>query len=290
MDFIDGPANDVVRVYVDNAMVHAGTSWEDYFRDCEGNPTRPVDSLLFRASGTAAPATAGQGFLIDNLSISTFDPPPPAIIVTKNVIGTPSPQTDFGVRVTCTDQDLQVPAPVVIPDFVFTAAGGTLSEDLAPGDLNCSVAEYDTGFASTVQIACAAENPPGQIVYAECLTPTTFRIDATALLRARLYGAITITVTNTFNRVPPPPPPPPPPPAHICNKQTVTVDLAQGQSPTAGPDVIRGTAGNDVINALGGDDNVCALGGEDTINGGPGADRLFGAGGHATVTGTAFAG
>ncbi|MBC7790022.1 MAG: hypothetical protein H7Z74_08750, partial [Anaerolineae bacterium] len=32
MDFVDGPSNDVVRVYVDGALRHTGTSWENYFR------------------------------------------------------------------------------------------------------------------------------------------------------------------------------------------------------------------------------------------------------------------
>jgi hypothetical protein len=71
MDFVAGAANDVVKVYVDGSLAHTGTSWEDYFRDCEGNPTRTVDSLLFRSSGTAQPANAGKGFLIDNLSAET---------------------------------------------------------------------------------------------------------------------------------------------------------------------------------------------------------------------------
>ena len=71
MDFPDGPANDVVEVYLDDQLVHTGTSWEDYFRDCEGNATRTVDSLLFRSSGANAPASDGLGFLIDNVSITT---------------------------------------------------------------------------------------------------------------------------------------------------------------------------------------------------------------------------
>lgn len=71
MSFVDGPANDVVQVFVDGALRHTGTSWEDYFRDIEGNPTRTVDSILFRTGGTAAPATAGNGFLVDNLVIAT---------------------------------------------------------------------------------------------------------------------------------------------------------------------------------------------------------------------------
>ncbi len=68
MQFVDGIDNDIVNVYVDGVLKHTGQSWEDYFRDCEGNPTRPVDSILFRTAGTAAPATAGNGFVIDNLS------------------------------------------------------------------------------------------------------------------------------------------------------------------------------------------------------------------------------
>lgn len=71
MHLLEGPANDVVKVYVDGILVHTGTSWEDYFRDVEGNPTRTVDSLLFRASGVAVPANYDKGFLIDNVAIST---------------------------------------------------------------------------------------------------------------------------------------------------------------------------------------------------------------------------
>jgi uncharacterized repeat protein (TIGR01451 family) len=79
MDLLDGPHNDIVKVYVDGTLVHTGTSWEDYYRWCaESNPlpsaatdqSRTIDSLLFRASvgsGTA-PGTLGNGFLFDNLS------------------------------------------------------------------------------------------------------------------------------------------------------------------------------------------------------------------------------
>ena len=69
MLFVDGPANDVVQIFVDGALKHTGTTWEDYFRDQEGNPTHTVDSILFRTAGTAAPATAGKGFLIDNFTL-----------------------------------------------------------------------------------------------------------------------------------------------------------------------------------------------------------------------------
>ena len=71
MNFREGTRNDLVRVYVDNNLVHTGTSWEDYFRYCEGNPTRTVDSVLFRTAGAPAPATLGKGFLIDRLLLTS---------------------------------------------------------------------------------------------------------------------------------------------------------------------------------------------------------------------------
>jgi parallel beta-helix repeat protein len=73
MDFFNGPANDIVKVYVDNALVHTGTSWEDYFRECEVTQTRTVDSLIFQArtSGGTALGTLGNGFLFDNLNYSS---------------------------------------------------------------------------------------------------------------------------------------------------------------------------------------------------------------------------
>lgn len=80
MDFVDGTANDVVEIYIDGVSKIVGTSWEDYFRVEEGNPTRTVDSLLFRVGGTAVPAHAGKGFFVDNVSITTPEP----VAVTEN--------------------------------------------------------------------------------------------------------------------------------------------------------------------------------------------------------------
>jgi hypothetical protein len=77
MNFYDGPGNDVVRVFVDGVLKHTGRSWEDYyFYDTESSPNPPrvsrtVDSLLIRATGTPAPATAGQGFLFDAISYTS---------------------------------------------------------------------------------------------------------------------------------------------------------------------------------------------------------------------------
>ena len=77
-DFFEGPRNDVVQVFVDDTLVHTGTSWEDFFRYCEATDTsRTVDSLLLQArtSGGTAPGTSGYGFLVDNLDLESGPAP-----------------------------------------------------------------------------------------------------------------------------------------------------------------------------------------------------------------------
>jgi hypothetical protein len=77
VDYLEGPSNDIVKIYVDGILVHTGTTWENYFRyDVESaaeQTPRTTDSLIFRASGTAVPANAGNGFLFDNFDLSTGD-------------------------------------------------------------------------------------------------------------------------------------------------------------------------------------------------------------------------
>jgi hypothetical protein len=81
MDFVDGPHNDIVKVYVDGSLRHIGTSWEDYFRWCTesgggtgttvADQSRTVDSMIFRVGGGQGethPLNRFKGFLIDNLS------------------------------------------------------------------------------------------------------------------------------------------------------------------------------------------------------------------------------
>lgn len=71
----------------------------------------------------------------------------------------------------------------------------------------------------------------------------------------------------------------------FCAGKAATVNLAKGQSPTAGNDVIVGTAGNDVIKAGGGNDLVCGGAGDDTLVGGPGKDKLLGEAGNDKLKG-----
>ena len=119
MDFVDGVRNDIVNVYVDGTFVHTGTSWEDYFRECEGNSTRTVDSLLFRASGTAS-STLGNGFLIDNLTLSSSLSTPCVISTTAG------PPTVYTLLADCTtDHTMLVPQNV--GGSVFNGNGHTIT-------------------------------------------------------------------------------------------------------------------------------------------------------------------
>jgi streptogramin lyase len=71
-----------------------------------------------------------------------------------------------------------------------------------------------------------------------------------------------------------------------CGGLPVTVNLADGDVPTAGDDVILGRPTGETINALGGHDRICSGGGNDTINGGPGDDRGYGGPGNDKLNGS----
>jgi hypothetical protein len=86
MDFLDGPGNDVVRVYVDGELRHTGTSWENYYfydpngKSNFGGAPPVVNRMMFRTGsdvhrgipGDPALGTMGHGFVIDNLWQTTF--------------------------------------------------------------------------------------------------------------------------------------------------------------------------------------------------------------------------
>lgn len=90
IDFVDGvtdnagvlSGNDVVKVYVNGSLAHTGTTWELYYyfneRIVAGTPRRQaVNAVLYRLAGTAAPATAGNGFHFLSSTTANSDPQPP---------------------------------------------------------------------------------------------------------------------------------------------------------------------------------------------------------------------
>jgi len=79
IDFKSGPGNDVVKVFIDGKKMITGTTWENYYRyDPEaagsGNLVPTTSKLLFREGGSApdaSPATLGNGFLVDGVSLKS---------------------------------------------------------------------------------------------------------------------------------------------------------------------------------------------------------------------------
>lgn len=70
IDFFDGAYNDIARIYIDNVLASTIHSWESFYVASQPalHPLGvPVQTLLFRLSGAAAPSA--EGFYIDNVVI-----------------------------------------------------------------------------------------------------------------------------------------------------------------------------------------------------------------------------
>ncbi|MCW2997281.1 MAG: exported protein of unknown function [Solirubrobacterales bacterium] len=77
--FVEGPNNDIARVYVDGALAGTGTTWENYYRnDTEqafnGNTVPVIDQLLFRMN-QQAPVASTDGILVDDVRLESFGGP-----------------------------------------------------------------------------------------------------------------------------------------------------------------------------------------------------------------------
>ena len=144
-------------------------------------------------------------------------------------------------------------------------------EELAPIEIQWPDGTFETCTITGVdQRVTITQGGP------DCVAQTQTGLVAAVSTTPVLPVPTTTTTTTTA---------PPAPAGPTCATLEVTVNIAAGDVPTAGDDVILGTPGNDVINGLGGNDTICGLGGNDTINGGPGADRIIGAAGDDILNG-----
>jgi Cohesin domain/Carboxypeptidase regulatory-like domain/MBG domain (YGX type)/Dockerin type I domain len=80
--FVDGAGNDIAKLYVDNELLHTGTTWEDFYRENGKRQPPVVDSISFNADGIAYPANRGKGFLFDNIE-SNLLPFPSVLSITR---------------------------------------------------------------------------------------------------------------------------------------------------------------------------------------------------------------
>jgi hypothetical protein len=130
IDFIDGPSNDIVKVYIDGTLVHTGTSWEDYYRfdpeaSAEQSP-RIVKTVMFRESGTANPTDSGKGFLIDNFSSLSGVTPIPVITIPTGgggLLVSPQPENPVILPAPSVAPLPGLPNTGVQPNFANTTGG-----------------------------------------------------------------------------------------------------------------------------------------------------------------------
>jgi uncharacterized repeat protein (TIGR01451 family) len=177
MDFIDGDSNDIVKVWVDNVLVKTGTSWEQYYREQELNPTRPVDSVLIRPSGPSEVLNSGNGFLLDNLTLFSG---PRDQYADLSVTKTAAPQpVHIGQKLTYT-----IPVTNNGPD---SATGITLTDTWQPAKT--------TGFGSvaSTQGSCTRTKKGVSCNLGTLASGATATV--TIVVKPTVKGSITNTVT-----------------------------------------------------------------------------------------------
>ena len=171
VDVFDGPANDVVEIYINGNLEITGTTWEDYYRyDSEqtgnGNQVPTIDSLIFRVRDTAS--TSGNGFLFDN-----FETESSIVLIPQTITFDPLTPT------TKTYGDA---------DFTVTAIGGASGNPVTFSTTSaaCSVTPSVPNTA-TVHIIKAgscvidADQAAGGVYSAAIQTPTTVTVNPVAL-------------------------------------------------------------------------------------------------------------
>jgi hypothetical protein len=94
VDWVGGQevSNDILQIWLNGTLIHTGSTWESYYYDTElitaGTPRlQAVDSMLFRVSGTAAPANAGNGFYFEDFAIGNTIVPAPGAMALMCVAG-----------------------------------------------------------------------------------------------------------------------------------------------------------------------------------------------------------
>jgi Ca2+-binding RTX toxin-like protein len=205
-------------------------------------------------------------------------------------LSAPSTGTVIGTGTTTTtiqNDDVAVPGPSLAMSgpvsllegsnggtaFTFTV---TRSGDVS-GASSASWAVAGTGTSAADAADFGGTLPRGTVTFAAGETSKTITVSVTA--DAVVEGDETFTVTLSS---------PSAGTTITTGTSTGTIrndDVAGGNTPTAGDDVLTGTEAADVIDALAGNDTVDGGGGNDTLRGGEGNDVLIGGAGTDTLEG-----
>ena len=253
MDLLPGPSNDVVRVFIDGTLRKTGTSWENFYRFGEGGPASPpaVDSLIFQArtqmgdTTTQWSANAGNGFLIDNVSIAGM-----AIPLAPTITAITPSSAAPGASVTITGTNLTGGQVTVCGVAATETAVSATSITFTVPNLaaqSCSVVVTTAGGTASTTLTVLAGPAP---------TPGCTIVGTS--------GADTLEGTPG-NDV-------------ICAKAGAdTVRAKQGD------DVLKGAKGSDLLKGGKGRDLLKGGPGADVLNGGPGRDTCKGGKGPDTL-------
>ncbi|MEZ0209288.1 MAG: immunoglobulin-like domain-containing protein [Candidatus Paceibacterota bacterium] len=221
MDFVDGDSNDVVKVYVDGFLVHTGPSWENFYRyDNDAYPepnglSRTVTSLSFSENGTANPSNKWNGFLIDNVTLSTSEIPDPEVDTTAPVI-TLNGSSTMEVLLNASFTDPGATAHDDFDGFVSVTATGTVDTAIL-GGYTITYSAHDTvnNTSSTtrtvnvVATSTSTSTPPTSTstlpiitlngsTTIEVLLNTEF-VDPGATATDQEDGTLTVSATGTVN-------------------------------------------------------------------------------------------
>jgi hypothetical protein len=160
MVFQDGEDNDVVHVFVDDDLVHTGTSWEDYYRHYnEGQtliPSSVVDRLLFRVKDEPALDDEDPGFLVDNVALRAYDVSSTAELSALSLSsGTLSPTfdadtTSYTASVAHSVTEVTVDSTTV--DDGTVSCSGTTGLDVGANTVTCTVTSSDETTTKTYTI------------------------------------------------------------------------------------------------------------------------------------------
>ena len=232
-------------------------------------PGEMGDSLATTNLGTGRTATvltAGQGHtcaVLDNAALKCWGTNESGQLgqddafnrgTAANEMGDNLPPIDLGGGGPADTTDPTVTIVTPPDDATYTRGQGVTI------DFTC---DDDVAVAS-----CNGDLNDGDLLYTLVAGDFIFTVTATDT------SGNTTSVTHNYSVEP-----------QTCDGEPVTVDLALGDVPTAGDDVILGTPDADTIDSLGGNDRICGRGGADTINAGSGNDRVYGQGGDDTLLG-----
>lgn len=263
MDTLDGASNDVVKVYIDGVLVHTGQSWEDYYRfdaeaQAEQSP-RIVKTMIMQVRGSSNPGNAGNGFLFDNINLSSG----PIPHVNTGTITNPAANGDHVSGIT-NFTALYDDGDAVNDDAVHWAirTGTSCTTGTVFGNVDGHTDSSTWDGSNFSAMLDTSSLTPGE--YCFVFNPTDDAGENDVRETRTFFVDSPFAVPAACQNIP---------------------NLGAPIIGTNGTDKISGTSGNDLIFALGGSDKVDGKGGNDCIVGGDGSDKLSGGTGNDVILG-----